>query len=365
MLSDNNVNPSLNDYNIPDPVQDTVQQLRFIPNKQSNILAGVGWDSKVRIWNVQYSLSGNNLNPAQIQSNLVYNQDLQDALLSVCWQPDSTKLFTGSADGKITAIDLNSSQVSNVGQHSLGVKELAWLPMHNCLLSGGWDGVLNIWDIRTPQPVMTYNLQKKIYTMSLTHPLLVVGCESRIITYFNLNKLNSGTFVPECMFDSHLKFQTRSIATFPEGNGYAIGSIEGRVAIKFVDLNKIPTITEDTKSMNTPEDFAFRCHRAGDNMVDVYPVNTIRFNPAYGTFTTGGGDGTWIIWCKDSRSRLKQGYHVNKPPITAVDYSSNGDLLAYASGYDYSKGFAFDNQIVPKISIHYCIDTDKKKKQKK
>lgn len=34
--------------------------------------------------------------------------------------------------------------------------------------------------------------------------------------------------------DSPLKWQTRVVACFPAGDGYAVGSIEGRVAIQYV-----------------------------------------------------------------------------------------------------------------------------------
>jgi len=232
-------------------------------------------------------------------------------------------------------------------------------------MSGGYDGHLYFWDFRSQSPCFQLDFQKKIQTMSMTGPLLVVGFGDRMISYFNLNKLGGTNFVPEATFESHLRYQTRRIATFNEADGYAIGSIEGRVAIKYIDFNKTPDINSETKSMNNPNDFAFRCHRSGENMTEVYPVHDIAFNPVYGTFCTGGGDGSWIIWDKDSRSRLKQGYHTSKAPITAVDYSFNGDLLAYASGYDWGKGIAYESSYSPKLSIHYCPDSDKKKKPKK
>jgi len=37
-------------------------------------------------------------------------------------------------------------------------------------------------------------------------------------------------------------------------------------------------------------------------------------------------------------------------------------LLAYAGGYDWSKGISGDNSCPNKIGIHYCIDSEKKKK---
>lgn len=37
--------------------------------------------------------------------------------------------------------------------------------------------------------------------------------------------------------ESSLKFQTRCIATYPDGSGYALGSVEGRVAMELLDLS--------------------------------------------------------------------------------------------------------------------------------
>lgn len=38
----------------------------------------------------------------------------------------------------------------------------------------------------------------------------------------------------------------------------------------------------------------------------VYPVHAITFNPVFGTFATGGGDGVINIWDGDNKKRLFQ-----------------------------------------------------------
>lgn len=354
-----------NDYIIPDQIEDTIQTLKFSQNRQAmNILASGGWDSKIRIWEINYSPTGIN---CQFNSKLAYSNTLSEPILSLCWQPDSVKLFSGTTDGIISCNDLTNFSTMQIGKHDLGVKELCWIGGNlNLLVSGGWDGKICVWDLKSSTPVATYDTQKKVYSMSCVYPLLIVGLSDRGLCYFNLNKIQQTGFNPEAIFESHLKYQTRSIACFSEGNGYAIGSIEGRVAIKYVDLNKMPEIHQETKQMNSNEDFAFRCHRVGD-IADVFPVNCIAFNQPYGTFCTGGGDGTWLIWDKISKSRLKIGHfpapnNQPKPPITALDYSMNGDLLAYAGGYDWSKGISGENSFQPKLGIHYVLDAEKKKK---
>jgi mRNA export factor len=362
---DNNSNATLGDYSITDQIEDTISQIKFTPNKSNLFLASCGWDCKLRIWNCQYSMQQMTSTNVNIQTSLLYSTAFNDPLLSLAWQGEVTNIFTGCADGTINYVDLQANQTIQVGKHELGCKELIWSPNLNVLISGGWDGKLFFWDMRQQTPAMNFDFGKKIFTMSMTYPLFVVGLSDRIVTYFNMNKISGTNFGPDGTFESHLKHQTRKIATFPEGDGYAIGSIEGRVAIKYVDLNKMPDINPESKSMTHKDDFAFRCHRGGDNLSEVYTLNDIAFNPVYGTFCTGGGDGAWIIWDKESRSRLRQGFHQNRAPITALDYSSNGDLLAYASGYDWSKGVAFENSFQPKLNIHYCPDQEKKKKAKK
>jgi mRNA export factor len=367
MVSTNDTtNATLQDFLIPEPIDDTVSNIKFIPNKSLLYLASAGWDSKIRVWNTSYNVNSMNTGSAQISSQLIFNTQLNDPILSLTWQTENTNLIAGCCDGTVNYIDLNQGKTVPIGKHEIGCKEAIWLSSLNLLMTGGWDGKLNFWDMRQNNPALTLDLQKKIYTMSMSQSLLVVGMSERLVCYFNMNKLSGVNFAAETCFESHLRYQTRAISCFPEGDGYAIGSIEGRVAIKYVDLNKQPEINQETKSMNTTNDFAFRCHRTGDNQSEVYPVNTIAFNQVWGTFTTGGGDGSWIIWDKDSRSRLRQGYQQNRAPVTSVDYSANGDLLAYATGYDWAKGVTYENSFPnPKINIHYCPDLDKKKKQKK
>ena len=153
----------------------------------------------------------------------------------------------------ISLLDLsNPNKGTQIGKHDLGAKEVYWVNNMNCLVSGGWDGRLCFWDPRQPNtPAMYFDLGKKIYTMSMVYPLLVIGMSDRVCTYFNLTKVGGTGFGPEVKFESHLKYQTRAIAVFPEANGYGISSIEGRVAIKYIDWNLKSQNPEEVKHMNS------------------------------------------------------------------------------------------------------------------
>jgi len=105
------------------------------------------------------------------------------------------------------------------------------------------------------------------------------------------------------------------------------------------DLNNPPSINNENGTTNGQDDkgnsdFAFRYHRNTNNTPTlVYTVNDIAFNPVYGTFCTVGSDGNYSIWDKLNKSKLfERNDTSDKTPLTACDYNSNGNLLAFASG---------------------------------
>ena len=111
------------------------------------------------------------------------------------------------------------------------------------------------------------------------------------------------------------------------------------------------------KDSDGTDDFAFRCHRTKGNPSLVYSVNDIAFNRPYGTFCTIGSDGIYSIWDKQKKSRLHERSENNDGvPLTCCDFNATGNLLAFASGYDWSRGAEEAkkyNQSSNKIGIHY------------
>lgn len=370
MVDETNVNCVPFDYKIEN-LEDTIQALKFHPTQGlNNLLASGGWDKCLKVWDVQYSFSNqqqqyglSNKQQILINANQVSSINMNSPVLNLSWKPGSYNIAVSDSDGGINLVDLQTSQAVPIGKHSQGCKEVHHYQINqkDYLISGGWDGFLHLWDYGSPNPVMSLNLGKKIYTMSQAENLLVIGYEKRVIQYFNLAKIGHvNNFSHEVEFESNLKYQTRSICCFPGGNGYTIGSVEGRVAVKNINLQVTPKLTNN--AMNETGDFSFRCHRTNDNK-EIYSVNCVAFNKAYGTFATGGADGSFYFWDKKNKGRLKTGSFEDKAPITAIDYNSTGDLFAYAAGYDWGQGLHGNLNIKPRIGIHYLIDAEKKEKQ--
>ncbi|ABN66042.2 nuclear pore protein [Scheffersomyces stipitis CBS 6054] len=345
----------INDITVNNPPDDSITDLSFSP--QQDLLAAASWDRKVRIYEID-SNSGNN------QGRALFEHEAP--VFSVAWTYDGTKVVSGGADKQVKLFDLQTQQSQQIGAHDAPVRAVRYVecgPSNTpAVVSGSWDKTLKYWDMRSPQPITTIQLPDRVYTMDSSQKLLVVGCAERQIVVIDLNQ-------PQQIFKnslSPLKWQTRAISCYPQGNGFAVGSIEGRCGIQYIN-----------EQDQTKQGFAFKCHRKmGSNTTtstirsvsstsQAYPVNAISFHPVYGTFSTAGSDGTFSFWDKDARQRLKSFPELNGS-ITATAFNKNGSIFAYALGYDWSQGYMGNRPDYPvQIKLHGTKDDEVKQKKKR
>ncbi|CCX30750.1 WD40-repeat-containing domain protein [Pyronema domesticum] len=318
------------DVQLQSPPDDSISDLSF--SSQSEHLAVASWDKKVRI----YEIAGD----GNSQGKAMYEHDAP--VLSCVWSKDGTKLASGGADKQAKLYDISTGQSSQVAAHDAPVKCVRFIqaPQTNAemLVTGSWDKKLKYWDLRTPNPVATLDMQERVYTLDVAQGLMVVGTAER---YINIVNLSNPTVLFKTM-QSPLKWQTRVITCFPDASGFAIGSIEGRCAIQYVD------------DKNSGMNFSFKCHREtpSSGPQNVFSVNAISFHPTFGTFSTAGSDGTFHFWDKDAKHRLK-GYPSVGGTIPATAFNRNGTIFAYAVSYDWSKGHVGNNPAYPnKVMLH-------------
>jgi len=165
--------------------------------------------------------------------------------------------------------------------------------------SASWNRQFCLWDVKTQKQVSTtLQLPGKAFGMDVDLPnqrVLVATSDRRIVVVDCRQTNSGGTIQPMIVVDreSSLKFQTRCIAFFPGRGGFALGSVEGRVGVEFLEELGQPG-----------KKYAFKCHRMGDT---VYPVNCITFHPRItDTFATGGCDGSVVLW--DGGNKKKVGF---------------------------------------------------------
>lgn len=359
----NSSNTSNKDHQISFLIDDTVQCMRFYPSNDLNYLASGGWDSKLRIFEIKKDI----ISTSAINDNVNINSKQfsicqhKSPILSLSWYGKNAAIFTGCCDGSINYVDCSKNTLTKIGEHQFGCREVIYLDNYNLLLSGGWDGALKLWDIRTSNtPITTYQFSNKIYTMSYSKNLLVIGLSESVVSYFNLNNLQQSKFEPRLIYSSHLKSQIKKIAILKDGNGYIEGGTLGKVAVKYLDLNN-PKL--ENNELKNEKDFSFKCHREIKNNINYsYPINDIAVNPFYGSICTVGGDGKYSIWDLEKKRRIIDKKSLeDRTPLTACEYNKMGDLLIYASGYDWSKGAKFAHLYPrPKIYVHYVQKNERK-----
>nr|CDJ82626.1 WD40 repeat domain containing protein [Haemonchus contortus] len=147
-------------------------------------------------------------------------------------------------------------------------------------------------------------------------------------------------------------YQTRNVAFFPTGDAFVVSSIEGRVAIEYVN----PSPEEQKKK------YAFKCHRSKEDGVEcIYPVNALAFHPVNGTFATGGSDAVVNLWDPFNRKRLVQ-LHRFQTSIVSLSFNYDGSQLAIASS------FAFEYEPAPNpmpentVTVRHISDAESKPK---
>lgn len=255
---------------------------------------------------------------------------------------------------------------------------------NNILASASWNRQCCLWDVRasTGTPVATLELPGKAFSMDVdpTHNRLVVATSGRRNVVIDWKKGGPAEIVLDR--ESSLKFQTRTIRFFPDGRGFALGSVEGRVGVEF--LEELPGLPAHSMTR-----YAFKCHRVNDT---VYPVNCIAFHPRYTTtFATGGCDGSVVLWDggnkkKVSALHIEQSRTYNCPnclgcmcsqqivllqlttlptfatSISAIAFNHDGSEMAIASSYTFEDGdreHPQDELFVRKILDSECVPKPK------
>lgn len=316
----------------PEPPSDGISCLAWSPVQ--DMLAASSWDQSVRLWEV----SGQSGSAAQLQPRLTLPHEAP--VLSCCFTKDGQRLVSGACDGKVRLKDLATQQEPQAWQHDGPVKAVFSMDEANLVVSGSWDKTVRFWSPQQPTAVATIKLPERVYAMDMKYPLMVVGCADRHLLVYDLTNIQANQNPLKQGFSS-LKMQTRSISCFADGQGYAVGSIEGRCSIVHLTDNA--------------QTFTFRCHRSTE---EYSSVNAIDFHPSHGTFATAGCDGSYVFWDRENRHRLNQ-FNTGTTPISAAKFSAQGDRFAYAVSYDWSRGHEANSMNLPnQVMVHQVARKD-------
>lgn len=361
MLGSTTSNPN-GDYTVPDSPSDGISSLSFSPNSQ--FLAAGSWDKGVRCYEVAVSEQQRTggfqqqQQSAQIKAQLRAQIAHDQPVLCTAFTDDGSTILSGGCDGLAKMWRLGQPAGQDVGKHDAPIKGIfpVQLSGQSFVVTGSWDKTVRFWDPRQPREVSRLSLVERCYAMDVKDQLMVVATADRKIAIYDLTQVAAGNTQPFRIDESTLRHQTRCVAAFPNKEGYAVGSIEGRVAIQHVK--------------DVAKNFAFKCHRESQDArgaqpatCNIYSVNSIAFHNL-GTFATAGSDGIYNYWDKDSKQRLSA-FKSGGNSISTATFSPAGTLYAYALSYDWSRGSENYNPATPNnIMLHY-VKKDEIQQRKK
>uniref|UniRef100_A0A671LIS4 Mitotic checkpoint protein BUB3-like n=1 Tax=Sinocyclocheilus anshuiensis TaxID=1608454 RepID=A0A671LIS4_9TELE len=280
-----------NEFKLTQGPEDSVSAVKFSPSSAQFLLVS-SWDCTVRLFDV----SANSM-------RMKY-QHLAPVLDCAFYDP--THAWSGGLDSQLKTHDLNTDQDTIVGTHDAPIRCVEYCPEVNVMVTGSWDMSVRLWDPRTPCNAGTF-----------TQPEKVSRREGR-----------SGSGAGAALICLHAVCGCVSVRAFPNKQGYVLSSIEGRVAVEYLD----PSLEVQKKK------YAFKCHRLKENGIEqVFPVNAISFHSVHNTFATGGSDGFVNIWDPFNKKRLCQ-FHRYPTSVASLAFSTDGSLLAIACSYMQEQG---------------------------
>ncbi|WCJ22174.1 Mitotic checkpoint protein BUB3.3 [Euphorbia peplus] len=303
------------------PIGDAVSRIHFAP--ESNNLLISSWDSNLRLYNVDDAM-------------LRLEVPCQAALLDCCFQSESAA-FSVDSDGCVRRYDLHSETNDIVGSHHDIATCVGYSDITSQVISASLDKNIMVWDTRSAQSLVhLMNLGAEVESMSLSGSYLMVAVGTSVNIYDLRNSEKAVEWKESCT-----DVKINCITSFPYSKGYAVGSIDGRVALDFLSASE--------------KGYTFRCHpKSNDGMKHLASINDIAFSPrAHGNFITGDNHGNIIEWDKERKRRL---YEFPKFPnsVASLSFNSSGELLAIASSCTYQEANKMESP--PQIFIQKIDD---------
>ena len=152
------------------------------------LLVASCWDGTIFTWKIAYNEHSN----PKAHTQLIAQQRVDMPVLGLCWQIESPGILFACADNNIKRWDLQTNQMTVVGQHAQPVKDIANINISNnsVVISGGWDGKVKFWTWRNGllNDVGEAYVAMPVHYMDCRYPLLVTAHQDRFIHIWDLEK---------------------------------------------------------------------------------------------------------------------------------------------------------------------------------
>lgn len=227
---------------------------------------------------------------------------ITDVILTMAVDPAGS-VYVGTGTGAVASLDLENLKLwamdGSVASSSspAALDAVAGMGAVGAqLFAATYNGTFLQLDPRQARAVRLARLAHRVFAMDVSDTYVVLGMDARNVHIYDSRKCDH----PVQRRETGLKHQTSTVRCFPSGDGYALATVDGRVAVEYFDP------CSDAQARK----YAFKCHRTGgknDPEDTVYPVNALEFDPARDSILyTAGSDGAVCTWDWHGRRRIKQ-----------------------------------------------------------
>ncbi|KAJ4909667.1 Mitotic checkpoint protein BUB3.3 [Raphanus sativus] len=305
-------------------LEDAISKIKFSP--ESNNLLIASWDSYLRLYNVE-------------TSSLILKLYSRAPLLDCCFENESTS-YTSDSNGFIQRCDLNAGTVDTIGRHDDIATSVLFSFDKGEVISTGLDEKIRFWDTRRQRGqsrvLSTDAAAAAVRCITVNGNNLVVCVDDASMHLYDLRSLDR----PFQSCESQVEVPIRCVTSVPFSTGYAVGSVDGQVALEFPNT-----------ACSSEMKYTFRCHpKSMKGRLDGACINAIEFTPGgSGTFVTGDNEGYVISWNAKSRRRLFELPRYSNS-VASLAFNHTGELLAVASSHTYQE--AKEKEEPPQVFIH-------------
>jgi WD40 repeat protein len=317
----------------------------------------VGWDKTIRLWNCKIE-KNNNLQmnmgmkpkpPSMFCStSLAQKIDLKVYGLKVKHIPQMNSVLVICGDCTIRKLNLATMQVETMMSLNALPLDIYFIQQMNIFLVITYDSKLHFYQSNNLQnPMKTINLIATPSCCDLQDSMLLIGMVDDYWSLVDLSILNQNiTTLPysKCPLESPMT----KVVINKNNNTIIATSCDGRIINSSFSMNKNGNViiyNTPTDVNNCKQTFIFMGHGVprtkisghGKGPSNAFNITSLDINVRNKCFTcTASADGTINFWDLVQRCKIKA---INmKEALSCGTISSDGNLGAFAIGYDWSKG---------------------------